>query len=83
MDSLTVLFGAPPSWYRHSDGAGTATVAVTGASCTRSFVLSSNAARRDDLPASPRTMTERLDRPSLSTRSDLFDALYQLALERK
>jgi hypothetical protein len=63
------------------DGAGTASVVVSGTPCARSFVLSSTATRRDDLPASPRTMTEKADRPSLSTRNDLFDALYQLALD--
>ncbi|HVH45870.1 MAG TPA: hypothetical protein VM925_26130 [Labilithrix sp.] len=63
------------------DGAGTASVEASGAACARSFVLSSNADRRDDLPASPRTVAERAGRPSLSTRSDLFDALYQLALD--
>lgn len=63
------------------DGAGTATVEVSGASCARSFVLSTTATRRDELPANPRTIAERAGRPTIATRSDLFDALYQLALD--
>jgi hypothetical protein len=65
------------------DGAGTAVVALGegAAPCARSFTLSTTAARRDDLPANPRSIAERVDRPSLSTKSDLFDALYQLALD--
>lgn len=62
------------------DGAGTATVTVTGAACARTFTLASTAARRDDEPKGPRTLVES-GRASLSTRNDLFDALYQLAQE--
>lgn len=62
------------------DGAGSASVAVQGAACARTFALTSTASRRDDDPKSPRSVSEA-GRTSLSTRSDLFDALYQLALE--
>jgi hypothetical protein len=64
-----------------SDPSGTASVEVTGAGCARTFVLSSTAVRKDDLPTSPRTVTEAAGRPSVHTKNDLFDALYQLALE--
>ncbi len=63
------------------DGIGRGTVEVTGAGCTRSFRLASTADRRDDIPASPRTVTEKPDRPSVQTHNPLFDALYQLALD--
>ena len=62
------------------DGAGSATVTVEGAGCARTFTLASTAARRDDEPKSPRVLRESPSGPTLSTRSDLFDALYQLAL---
>lgn len=63
------------------DDTGTATVEVEGEGCERTFLLSSTAERRDDVPTSPRTIHERADRPSLQTTSPLFDALYQLALD--
>lgn len=62
------------------DGSGAATVSVSGTGCTRSFAIASTAVRRDDLPGSPRTVSEASDRPSVQTKNDLFDALYQLAL---
>jgi len=63
------------------DSAGAATVTVEGAGCARSFSLTSTADRRDALPASPRVLAETEGRPSLQTTNELFDALYQLALE--
>ncbi len=73
--------GRDPSASRAlEDGAGAASVTVSGAACARTFVLTTTAARRDDLPANPRTMTEA-GRTTISTRNDLFDALYQLALD--
>ncbi|MBN9162418.1 MAG: hypothetical protein J0I07_15765 [Myxococcales bacterium] len=65
------------------DDTGSASVEVEGTGCERSFVLTSSAARKDDLPVSPRPVSERSSRggPSLQTTSPLFDALYQLALE--
>jgi len=62
------------------DGTGTASVEVEGSGCERSFRLASTATRRDSLPASPRAIPEA-GRPSLQTTNELFDALYQLALE--
>ena len=63
------------------DDTGTATVAVEGTGCARTFVLGSTAVRKDDLPESPRTLTEQASAPSVQTTSPMFDALYQLALE--
>lgn len=63
------------------DGADQASVKVTGEGCLRSFEITSSAVRRDDVPTSPRTVTETAERPSVHTGSDLFDALYQLALD--
>lgn len=63
------------------DGTGTAAVAVEGAGCARKFSLSSTAERRDNVPASPRVVSELAGRPSLQTKNPLFDALYQLALD--
>lgn len=62
------------------DSAGSASVTVTGSACARSFAIASTAQRRDDFPGSPRTVGEADDRPSLQTKNDLFDGLYQLAL---
>ncbi|MBX3186186.1 MAG: hypothetical protein KF819_04190 [Labilithrix sp.] len=62
-------------------GAGTATVSVEGTGCRRTFSLASTADRRDNLPESPRPIVEIEGRPSLQTKNDLFDALYQLALD--
>lgn len=65
-----------------SDPLGTATVTLTGApGCERAFQLASTAKRRDDLPSSPRTVRELAGWPTTQTGSDLFDALYALALE--
>lgn len=63
------------------DSTGSATVTVTGGACARSFTLSTTAERRDNLPANGRVVVEAEGRPSLSTGHDLFDALYQLALD--
>jgi hypothetical protein len=63
------------------DDTGRATVDVSGAGCERTFSLASTAARRDDLPASPRVVRERAGGPSVQTTNPLFDALYQLALD--
>ncbi len=64
-----------------SDGTGTASVQVEGTGCARTFILTSTAPRKDELPTSPRTMKEDGGRPSLQTTSPMFDALYQLALD--
>lgn len=67
---------------RLEDAAGTAEVVVEEReSCTRTYRLSTTAARRDDLPANPRVVSERADAPVVRTGNDLFDALYALALE--
>ncbi len=77
-----VAEGAEPDGARElADDLGSATVAVEGSACTRTFALASTAPRKDDVPGSPRTMRERAGRPSLQTTSPLFDALYQLALD--
>jgi hypothetical protein len=67
---------------RLEEALGTATVTIEDrAACRRTYLLSSTAARRDDLPASPRTVVEREDAPSIRTGHDLFDALYALAVD--
>ncbi len=49
--------------------------------CHRSYSLTSTAVRRDMLPTSPRVFVERMDMPTLRTGSDLFDALFAMALD--
>jgi len=73
--------GEPAATRKLDDSAGSATVTVQGTGCARTFTLSTTADRRDQLPASPRTIAEVEGRPSLQTKNDLFDALYQLALD--
>lgn len=60
-------------------GVATVTIADPGA-CQRTYTLSSTAMRRDGLPASPRTIVETADRPSIRTTNEMFDALYALAI---
>lgn len=80
--ACVVATGEPPAAATElSDDTGTASVQVEGSGCERTFVLSSTAARKDDLPESPRTVKERAGGPSLQTTSPMFDALYQLALD--
>jgi hypothetical protein len=62
------------------DDIGDASVNVDGEACTRVLTIDSTAPRRDELPAGPRKLVERSDRPSLQTHNAMFDALYQLAL---
>ncbi|HQY61165.1 MAG TPA: hypothetical protein PK141_07220 [Polyangiaceae bacterium] len=62
------------------DATGSASVEVNGAACARTFTLRSTANRVDNLPASPRVVTESSGRPTVHTKNDLFDALYQLAI---
>lgn len=52
-----------------------------GADCRRRYTLHTTAELRDDLPANPRTVTERPDAPYVRSGSPLFDALYALAIE--
>ncbi len=60
---------------------GTASVAIAGRdTCARTYTLSSSAARRDDLPASPRVLVEGATDPILRSGHDLFDAAYALAI---
>lgn len=66
---------------RLDDATGAATVTTKGAACARTFTLTSTAQRRDDLPASPREITEVAGRPTVHTKNEMFDALYQLAIE--
>lgn len=60
------------------DSAGVASVAASGAGCRRTFTFATTAQRRDDLPASPRIVTEHGS--SISTGNVMFDGLYQIAL---
>lgn len=52
-----------------------------GSDCERTYTLTSNAPRRDNLPESPRRIAEDPNAAHLRTASPLFDALYALALE--
>lgn len=63
-----------------TDEAGTATVAVTGSACARTFALSSTATQRENGPKA-RTIKEEPFWPSLQSGNALFDALYTMALE--
>jgi hypothetical protein len=60
------------------DGTDEASVSLSGAGCARSFVLSSSAKLRDGVPTNPRTIPEASVR--VSTRNDMFDALFALAM---
>lgn len=65
-----------------TDTLGNVSVAIDDReSCRRTYTISSTAARRDNVPESPRSVAERADGPSLRTGHDLFDALYALAVE--
>lgn len=61
------------------DGADKTDVTSTGQGCTRSFSLTTNVAQRDGTPQT-RTVTESATWPSVQTKSEIFDALYALAL---
>lgn len=61
------------------DGTDRATVTVSGDACRRRFTLASTAALRDGRPENPRTFSERAGQATVSTRNDMFDALYALA----
>lgn len=64
------------------DTLGHASVAIDDrAACARTYTLTSTAMRRDMLPGNPRTFTEQDGMPTLRTGSDLFDALFALALD--
>lgn len=62
---------------------GRATLTITGdrAACRRSYSLASTGMRRDMLPGSPRSFSEREGDPTLRTGHDLFDALFAMAME--
>lgn len=62
-----------------TDGTERATVAVTGDECRRTYTLSSTATLRDGRPENPRTFSEQPGQPTVSTRNQMFDALYALA----
>lgn len=63
------------------DGELRASVTTEGSACARGFRVTTNAALRDGVPANPRQIAEKAERASVQTRSPLFDAMYQLALE--
>ncbi|HLU67485.1 MAG TPA: hypothetical protein VKZ63_14485 [Kofleriaceae bacterium] len=69
--------GGAASW---EDEAGRAEVVAAGSPCARRFTLRTTAALRDGEPDNPRVVLERPGQPALRTGSDLFDALYALAL---
>ena len=60
---------------------GTAAVSSEASGgCQRSYVMTTTAALKDNLPSNPRTVVERPEDPSLRTGHAMFDALYALAL---
>jgi len=60
---------------------GSASVTIDGREgCARSYQITSTATRRDDFPASPRSVVEQDGDPRLRSGHDLFDALHALAL---
>jgi len=61
------------------DGAEKTDVTVSGEGCVRTFALSTNAPQRDSTPQT-RSVTESATWPSVQTKSEIFDALYTLAL---
>ncbi len=61
------------------DGADKTDVATSGAGCVRTFALSTNVTQRDGA-SKTRSVTESPTWPSVQTKSDVFDALYTLAL---
>ena len=66
------------------DALGHASLAIADRNaCLRTYTLTSTALRRDSLPANPRVFTERTEMPTLRTGSDLFDALFALALDEE
>lgn len=69
-----------PDTARWTDGPHTATVAVAGEGCQRTFTLRTDAPLRDGRPDNPRIIREVPDRASLQTGHAMFDALYALAL---
>lgn len=62
------------------DADKTQVTATGGPGCKRTFALSTTAPQRDGRPQT-RTVAELAGWPSVQTGSDLFDALYTLALE--
>lgn len=61
------------------DGTDKTDVTVSGKDCVRTFALSTNVPQRDATPQT-RTITESATTPSVQTKSEIFDALYALAL---
>lgn len=61
------------------DGNDKTDVVVSGAGCARTFALSTNVPQRDSTPQT-RSFGESTTWPSLQTKSEVFDALYALAL---
>ncbi|MBI5494051.1 MAG: hypothetical protein HY904_03430 [Deltaproteobacteria bacterium] len=77
-----VMGGSAATTARVDDGARQATATwVSGTGCARTWTLTSNATRRDGLPASPRIITEQPGWPSLQTGNPMLDALHALALQ--
>ncbi len=71
-----------PGGQLFDDALGTANVVVEDvAACARTYELTSTAAKRDNLPAGGRIVTEQTGWPTLRTGHLLFDALHALALD--
>lgn len=61
------------------DGADETRVAVTDSACTRTFAFTTNVTQRDNAPKT-RSVSEAATQPSVQSKSEVFDALYALAL---
>lgn len=65
-----------------TDGRCTASVQVSGSDGNQTYTLKTTAPLRDNVPADKtRTFSERPDGPQVRSGSDLFDALYAMALD--
>jgi len=58
----------------------TATQTAGGTSCARTFVISSTAPRRDNIPPTPRTVVDDATGPVLHSGNAMLDALFSLAV---
>ncbi|PIE17772.1 MAG: hypothetical protein CSA65_07680 [Proteobacteria bacterium] len=67
--------------YEVSGPSGKATVTASGAGCEKTYILASTAKRKDDLPTSPRRVSEKPGQPTVRSNNRMFDALYALAIE--
>ncbi len=78
---LTTCADATGTGSRDTRSLGPARVTIVTDGCLRTYRLEGPAPEREPFPPSPRTWSERADRPRVRTRNAMFDALYSLAVE--